>query len=266
MEMLIMGIGIGFHSKVGDLVPKSKIQKIYRMDTDIEVAQMKKLFMEVKPEIFQVSTDIIEFARSELKKKLNKNIYITLTDHIDFALERLEQGVEIKDMLYWETKKLYPKEFQIGVKALEMIKCAVGVALPRDEAGSIAIHIVNAEMDGDLDQTMEKTKIVEQSLDMVRFTFHMTFDENSLNYGRFVTHLLFFAQRLQEGCLLNGQKDCLYEVMESTYPKQFDCAQKIARVMGEKYQVQVPEEEITFLCVHIVRITTREEVEGKEES
>ncbi|MCR5778171.1 MAG: PRD domain-containing protein [Lachnospiraceae bacterium] len=265
-EMLIMGLGLGFHAKSGSEVDVKKITKIFRMDTEVEVAQLKKLFLEVESKAIETSVAIIEYAREVLKVKLNKNVYITLTDHINFAIERFEKGIAFKDMLYFETKKLYPKEFSIGVHALDMIKERLNVELPKDEAGSIALHIVNAELDGNMNRTMETTKITEQALDIVRFTFHITFDENSLNYGRFVTHLLYFAKRVQEGKLLDEGRDCMYDTMKMAYPKQFNCAEKIAEAIGKRYGVKIPEEEITFLTVHIVRVTKREDSERNVET
>ncbi len=264
--MLIMGLGLGFHAKSGSEVDVKKITKIFRMDTEVEVAQLKKLFLEVESKAIETSVAIIEYAREVLKVKLNKNVYITLTDHINFAIERFEKGIAFKDMLYFETKKLYPKEFSIGVHALDMIKERLNVELPKDEAGSIALHIVNAELDGNMNRTMETTKITEQALDIVRFTFHITFDENSLNYGRFVTHLLYFAKRVQEGKLLDEGRDCMYDTMKMAYPKQFNCAEKIAEAIGKRYGVKIPEEEITFLTVHIVRVTKREDSERNVET
>lgn len=260
-EMLIMGIGLGFHAKVGEEVDTRKIEKIFRMDTETEVNQLKKLFLEVEPEAIQASVAIVDYAREILKVKINKNVYITLTDHISFAAERLRNGIEFKNMLYYETQKLYPKEFSIGLRALKLIKDKMGIELPKDEAGAIALHIVNAEMDGDMNQTMEMTQITELALDVVRFTFNITFDEDSLNYGRFVTHLLYFAKRVREGELLAEGKDCIYETMKAAFPKQFKCAERIASVIGTKYGVVIPEEEITFLAVHIVRVTKREDSE-----
>jgi transcriptional regulatory protein LevR len=52
--------------------------------------------------------------------------------------------------LLWETKRLYKDEFAIGKQALAMVKNKTGVSLPEDEAGFIALHIVNAELNEEM--------------------------------------------------------------------------------------------------------------------
>lgn len=258
-EILLVGRGIGWKAKAGEEIERSKITKIFRMDNPASTDKLKQMFLEVEVEAIEASTQIIDYAREKLKKRLNKNVYITLTDHISFAAERLKNGIQFNNALYWETKKLYPQEFAVGVYALDIIRATMGVQFPRDEAGSIAIHIVNAEYDCNMTKTMEMTKIIQSSLNLVRYTFHVNFDEDSLDYQRFVTHMLFFAQRVLEKKMNTGGQDVLYEMMRGQFPREFDCACKIRSFVENQYSVKLPDEEVTFLCVHIVRMTANRE-------
>lgn len=52
--------------------------------------------------------------------------------------------------MLWEIKRFYKQEYSIGTKALEIIKDDFEVSLPKDEAASIALHIVNAELNEDM--------------------------------------------------------------------------------------------------------------------
>ncbi len=259
-EVILVGHGIGWRAKVGQAVDESKIEKVFRMDTQDSTNQLKQLLLEVTEESVNASVKIIEYASEKLKdKKLNANVYITLTDHINFAAERMQKGLEFRNMLIWETQKLYPEEYAVGVHALEIIQETMGIRLPKNEAGSIAIHIVNAEYDSNMEKTVKMTNIIQQSLNIIRYTFHIEYDETSLNYQRLATHLLYFAQRLLEGKMLIGGKDFMYDMMKMHYPKQFRCAEQIHNLMETQYEVSIPPEEITFLCAHIVRVTEREE-------
>ena len=192
-EVLLWGKGIGWHSKKGQAVDESRIEKVFRMDTSDSTKRLKQLLGEVENEVIEASMQIIEYAHKVLNKELNKNIYITLTDHISFAVERQKKGIKFHNALRWEIRKLYTAEYSIGVHALDIIKEKSGVELTEDEAGAIALHIVNAEYDCNMEKTVEMTKIIQQATNVVRFAFHIDFDEDSLHYHRFVTHLIFCA-------------------------------------------------------------------------
>lgn len=254
-EILLWGKGIGWHSKKGQAVDESKVEKVFRMDTLDSTERLKQLLGETETEAIEASAQIVEYARKTLNKELNKNVYITLTDHISFAVERQRKGIAFHNVLRWEIRKLYAAEYSIGVHALAIIKQKMNVELPEDEAGAIALHIVNAEYDCNMEKTVEMTQIIQQAFNVVRFAFYIDFDEDSLHYHRFVTHLLFFAQRLLEKRMLTGGKDFIYEAMKKEHPKQFRCALQIAALLEKKYNTSLPAEEITYLCVHIVRIT-----------
>lgn len=256
-EVLLVGRGLGWQAKPGETVDRKKIEKIFRMDTDASTEKLKQLFLEVDVEVIELSAQIIDYARETLKKRLNKNVYITLTDHISFAIERMKQGITFCNALQWETSKLYPAEFAIGLYALRLMEESMQIVFPRDEAGSIALHIVNAEYDCNMNYTQQMTEIIQNSLNIVRYAFHVEFDEQSLNYQRFTTHLLFFAQRALDGKLMNGEPDEMYDMIRLKYPKQFRCAEKIKSYLNKQYRCSLSAEELTFLTVHIVRVTTK---------
>ncbi|HBN55207.1 MAG TPA: transcription antiterminator LicT [Lachnospiraceae bacterium] len=256
-EVLLVGRGLGWQAKPGEAIDKKKIDKIFRMDTGASTEKLKQLFLEVDVEVIELSARIIDYARETLKKKLNKNVYITLTDHISFAIERMKQGITFRNALQWETSKLYPAEYAIGLYALELLQKTMQLEFPKDEAGSIALHIVNAEYDCNMNYTQQMTEIIQNSLNIVRYAFHMEFDEQSLDYQRFTTHLLFFAQRALDHKLMDGGPDEMYELMKKKNPRQFRCAEKIQDYLKKQYNFTLSAEEITFLTVHIVRVTTK---------
>lgn len=258
-EIILVGKGIGWKTKAGQEIDETKIEKLFRMDSQDSTNKLEQLLLEVTAESVTAAVRIVDYAAEKLDKKLNKNLLITLTDHINFAVERLEKGLQFKNMLIWETQKLYPDEYAVGLHALDIIWEVMQLQLPMDEAGSIAIHLVNAEYGGNMEKTVEMTNIIHQSLNIIRYAFKIRFDESSLNYQRLVTHLLFFAQRVLERKMLIGGKDFLYDTMKQHYPAQFRCAARIHDLMEKQYHVTIPEEEITFLCAHIVRVTERQE-------
>lgn len=181
-ELVVMGRGIAFQKKPGEMVDESRIEKIFRLDNKDISDRFKTLLDEIPIEFMEVSEEIISFAKMRLGKKLNESIYVSLTDHIHFAIERHKKGLDIKNALLWETKRLYRDEYSIGKEALDMIKHKTGVELPEDEAAFIALHIVNAELNEEMPNIVNITKVMQEILNLVKYHFHIDFDEESLHY------------------------------------------------------------------------------------
>ncbi len=71
-----------------------------------------------------------------------------------------------------EIKRFYNHEYLIGKEALSIIKNRLAIELPEDEAGFIALHIVNAELDmAQVSQVSEMAKIIQHILNIVKYHF-----------------------------------------------------------------------------------------------
>ena len=174
-EVLVMGKGLGFQKKPGDEVDTDLIEKVYVSSQELNSNKLAQLLADVPIEHVQIANEIISFAKVSLGKKLNDNIFLTLTDHISYAIERYNNGIPIQNALLWEIKRFYNHEFLIGKESLNMIKNKLGIDLPEDEAGFIALHIVNAELDmAQVSQVSEMTKIIQNITNIVRLYFKWT--------------------------------------------------------------------------------------------
>lgn len=256
-EVILMGKGIGWQSKRGEEADPAKIEKVFRMETDSQQENFKNLLLEVRPEVVAVSMLVIDYAKEKLDCQLNKNVYLTLTDHISFAIERQGMGCNFTGPMAYDIQRFYPKEYKIGQKALNFILVRLHAKLPEAEAAAIALHIINAEYERDMSETMGIAEITSKALDLVRYTFMLKFDEDDLNYQRFVTHLRFFAQRVMENKLLDSGQEEIFQGLVQKYPKQVRVAEKICHLTSELYDVDITPEEVGFLTVHIVRLTNK---------
>ena len=191
-EIIVLGKGIGFQKHNGDLIDEVKVEKIFRLSEPAR-SKFEKLVEEIPYEYVSYTDEIVREATETLGMELNKNIYITLTDHLHFAIERYRRNITFQNALLWEIKRFYSREYEVGLKAVELLKEREGVALSVDEAAFIALHIVNAEMDINLSRTLSVPGMIKDLLNIVRYTFHVDLDEESLSYERFVTHLKFFT-------------------------------------------------------------------------
>ena len=254
-EVIIIGRGIAFSKRVSDEVDEQKIDKIFTLENEDILKKLKTLIADMPIEYMELSEKIIAYAKTKLGKKLNDSIYIHLTDHIHFAIERYKKNLPIKNGLIWETKQLYKDEYEIGLEALNMICEQTGVILPEDEAGFLALHIVNAELNEEMPVVQSMTKVMQEILTIVRYHFKIEFNENSLTFYRFITHLKFFAQRLVKGNHYNSSTDDdLFMVIKQKYPEAYSCSQKIKKFIENSYTYVLTDEEMIYLTIHIERV------------
>ena len=256
-EIIVMGRGVGFKAKEGNTIDEEKVEKIFRLESQNTMDKFKELLENLPMEHVQISAEIIGYAKEVLNRPINPNVYITLTDHINFALERYKQKMMFSNPLIREVRSFYHAEYLIGEYAIAMIERDLGVKLPVDEAASIALHIVNAEYDAPMGDTIKITNLIQQVSEVVREYFNIELDEQSLSYERFITHLRFLAQRVFTGEHMNLDNLEFQEVIDRLYPEEYACSQKIQALIKLQYRHQVTAEEVAYLALHITRIRTK---------
>ena len=256
-EQVVCGKGIAYNKKNGDLVDKNQINKIFVLSNNEFNQKFQDMFSEIPYEHMQLAFDIIGIAKLQLGKKINENVLIILSDHIYSSIKRYSEGITVKNVMIWDIKRFYETEFEIGMRALDLIEKRFNIRLPEDEAGFIALHIVNAEMeDSDIHQVMEITTIMQELSNIVKYYFKVEFDTSSAYYYRFITHLKFFAQRVVSGKLLENleTQDDLLGMVKVKYSTSFKCVEKIGKFIIREYGYIISNEEKLYLTIHIERV------------
>jgi len=252
-EQVVMGRGLAFQKRVGDSLTGAQIEKVFALQSDLLVRRLEELLNQIPPEVMTTCDRIIELATHRLGK-LQESLYITLTDHCYFAIERQKKGLAIKNVLLWDIRRLYPKEFELGQEARAIIARRLNVELPEDEAGFIALHLVTAQLHNDMPEVMDVTRVMQEILHLVKYQLHLEYNESSLSYQRFVTHLKFFAQRMLMRTVVDDDDVSLHTAVKDNYPKAWKCAGKVAQHLQQRYQRELTAEEIMFLAIHIERV------------
>lgn len=255
-EMVAMGRGIAFAKRAGDFVSESEIQKTYLISNPNLMENFKQLLESLSADYLQVADEIITLAEKILGCKLNESIYIALTDHIHMAVRRIRDGIIIRNMVLQETHKFYEKEFLVGEMALRIMNERFNVNMPEDEIGFIALHLINAQMDQPIANQM--TQLIQEIINVVRFSCKTEFDKDSLAYYRFVTHLKFFAKRVLVGQQTADEvEDEIHSVIRKKYSLAAAGADKIAALIETKYRYKVSADEKFYLTIHIAKVIAK---------
>ncbi|MFR7592117.1 MAG: BglG family transcription antiterminator LicT [Longibaculum sp.] len=256
-EIVVMGKGLAYGKKTGDYIDPSKINKTFEVSLKESQKKMINMLKDIPIEYMEISDEVIQKARKDLDSDIDDSLYISLTDHIHTSIERYKEGIPLKNQLLFEIKHFYKKEYELGLWALSLIQDKYHIAMDEDEAGFIAMHIVSSEIGRNISDVYEMTNFIQEILKLVRDYFQRDFDEESLAYYRFATHLKFFGLRVfnqskhhQEDSLNND----LLEIMKEKYVQPYLCALEIKNFIEKKYQYELEDEEILFLTIHVAKI------------
>ena len=265
IEKIVMGRGIAFAKKVGDTIDEEKIDKTFLLENSDNNNKLQQLLKDIPIEYFNTTEKIIEYAKSKSERNLNDFVYITLMDHIYMSISRCKEGINIKNMMLWDIKKFYRDEYDIGLKALDIVENDFNIKLSDDEAGFIALHIVNAQTNNDyncIKEIGEITKLIQKILSIVEKHFNIKFNEDSIHYNRFVTHLKFFALRLFQKNTYSNSNDedkDLFAIFKSKYKESYKCMLKIFKYISDYYSYTISDEEKLYLTIHIEKIRKNNE-------
>ena len=248
-DIVVLGSGVAFQKKRGDRIDQSKIERIFYQDDHDIIGKLKQSFLEIPVEFIEMSKEIIADAKLELGKEFNDNLYISLPDHLQFTVKRYHEGLLVQNKLVLETKRMYKKEFEFSKRKLEIINKRFNVDLPDDEAATIVMHLINAELNSNMQETMQMIEMVQEILTIIRIEMEIEFDEDSLDYYRLVTHLKFFYQRLfgAEAEESRSKDDHLLRLVKERYRRSFKCAKKVKRYIEKFSGTTISDDDLLYL-------------------
>jgi len=257
-ESILLGRGIGYGRRSGEVIDEEVVDRVFLPVDDPDSRALVDLLGSIPAAYVLLARDVIASAQTELKVELHPHLLLALTDHLHFAAQRHEQGMRVVNRLSWEMRTYYPDEYRVGTEALRTINERLGIDLPEDEATNIAFHLVNARNDprSAFDALRAATLIAELAA-IVSYRSGLTVSPSDLDQRRFVVHLQFFADRLFTGRLLDSDGGFLYDQIRTRYPQAMDTAQLLRQHVQAQYHLELPDEEVGYLGLHIQRLLGR---------
>ncbi len=253
-ESVLMGRGLGFGGHTGDRVSEEKVEKRFTLHSDQLFNRFQQLITSIPLPHFLMSERIITHAKITLGKELSDSIYVTLPDHISAALSRYKEGIMLPNPLLWDIRQFYKDEFQVGLRANEIVREETGVCFTEDEAAFIAMHFVNAQIGGEIREVYDMTYLMQEVFRIVRSVYCSEPDCDSIDYYRFVTHLKFFSRRIVSGQQYGDDEGDLVELVRGKYPRAFSCAQAVCSYVKTEKGFHSGQNELLYLTIHIARI------------
>ncbi|HWJ78836.1 MAG TPA: transcription antiterminator [Niallia sp.] len=252
-EVVLIGKGIGFNQKVGNIIDSSVGEKLFVLKDEKEQSNYLKLLPQVDNDLLEVIISSIELIKNKTNAKLNEHIHVALTDHIMFAASRIANGLVLKNPFLIETKALYPFEYKIAEEVVELIGEQTGLKLPVGEIGFISLHIHSAIMNRDLSKVNQHSQLVTHLVNLIEDQLETEIDKDSIDYMRLVRHLRFTIERVNNGEKVE-EPEKITLLLKSEYPLCYNLAWKLIKVMQQVLRKPVFDAEAVYLTMHLQRL------------
>ena len=254
-EIVVFGKGVGFHEMPYELEDESVIQRVFR-DVDEKCIGG---FANIADDVLLVASDIVAMADKALDCALAGNLAGVPCRPPAVRPRAQGDGIAIENPLSHEVAFVYPREVERGRRGIELVSERMGVNLPESEITSIALHLVNAEVDGmgssqDMDLVMKSTVILERATQIIEGQLGQQLDRTSYAYVRFVAHLRFLIRRLMRGGCKETENSGLFRQAARDFPDAYRCAAGINEYLKRDYNWSCSDEEMLYLMMHVNRL------------
>lgn len=254
-EIIIIGNGVGFNHKVNDYITMKENYKLYTLQNNLLKIQFKALLNEIPFKCIELTQEIIDMAKTDLNRNFNQGLLVSLSDHINFVSKNYLKGYGSYSLVSEEIKRFYHEEYEVGLKALDLINRYYQINLNKKEASSIAFHLINAEFNNNVSKTTSILKSIDDILNIIEANLGLELPEDSLYYSRLVIHLKFFMQRVIKGESDDENFEKLIISAKSDINKKIGITlDSIERYLNEEFDYVLSEAERFYLLVHISRI------------
>lgn len=251
-EMILIGKGIGFGKKA-DIVTtiyENKIQKKYSNSEGVLKEEYIQLVNAIDRKVIGVVEEIILLAEKEMGH-LDEHIHIALVDHVGFALERLKQGMVFSNPFLDEIKTMYKDEYNLALRGKSLLYKRLGVMIPDDEVGYIALHLHSGRQRKNIKNTIKDTRLLKNILELIEDEIGYDIDKNLTMYTRLVTHLKQSITRVEK------KKEIVNPLLDDIVTKldvAYRIAGKVAVIIENEKGIKVSKDEKGFLALHIERL------------
>lgn len=251
-KYILTGKGIGFGKKRGDKIEElHKIEASFISLESLKIEDANRFIEALDPKILELTDKILEMAKDKLGENLDSKIHVGLIDHIQFTIKRLKDNITIINPFLEETKLLYPKEYEIAKKAVNILKEGLNMEIPDSEIGFLTFHICGGHSEESKSHALENTKVISKILDYVGRKLDIKLDPYSFEYKRFVMHLKGVIERVKNNkTIINN---LLTEVKER-YIIEYKLAYDISKIIENELKVVVSEDEMGYIAIHLTKL------------
>lgn len=241
-EQVIVGRGVGFGRRPGDEIASGSHR--HYVEVSPERVGFLNTLNEIPSQTLEVLSRALDLAE-DILGDLHPSVYVVLTDHLVFAVQRLAEGVPIRNTLSAEIKAVFPVEYVAAESVLNYINTHLGVELPEDEAAFIALHLNAARTGVTVKQPLEQANALAEIVGKIGNEF----GSSKAPTSDLVKALVDARARLRES---RYRKNDVTRSIKKDLAYEFEVASRIICQMLNINEIpRAAEGEIAFLAVSL---------------
>lgn len=255
-EVVLVGKGVGYAVKVGEVFDSADPGvRRFVPDENYRASHVAELLSDASLEETEAAHEVVLMASEALGIKASQRLLLPLLDHLSFAVYRARSGIEVDFPLRWEVAQVFPKEADIGRRALQLINDRLGVKLQDDEWSAFALHFVTYQWSGgDLNKSLAMARTIAQAFELLEAEWGHPVDQGLMSSARFVTHLRYLWIRAHDNQQLDASPIGLMTTIRASYPRAVTAAEKLALLFASVVGSPLTSEEVAYLALHTSRL------------
>ncbi|WP_440895248.1 CAT RNA binding domain-containing protein [Amphibacillus sp. Q70] len=268
VEEIVIGKGIGFGKKKGDVVNKNLIDKTYRMNAQ-QFSRDEDYYTDINEASLQMAEEVADLSEPIIGKKLSGNFILSLASHLQFCEIKYQDAIEIPEPFNYELKYLYPTEHTAAIEALAYLRKKHQLILPAAELSFFTLHFVNGLAESEsVKDVVELSNILNEMIELIEAESESKLNRETIEFSRFVVHLRYFVIRnisLKDASRQgDNDMDKVFNLSFETFLKEKKIIEKLKQMLFEEHGLQFGKAEDFYLLLHLVRILKDERREKSE--
>lgn len=255
-DLVLVGKGLGYAVGVGgELDSSGSGVRRFVPDQQYRATHVAELLSDATLEEADVAHDIVEMAGEALGFPAGQRLLLPVLDHLSFAVSRARAGIVVDFPLQWEVAQVFPREADVGRRAVELVRQRLGVTLQPEEWSAFALHVVTYQWSGgDLQRTLTLAHVIGQAFALLGQQWGRTIDQSSMSAARFVTHLRYLWIRVFGDAQLEDSTIDIMASVSAAYPEAAAAAQRLSVLFADALGARLTAEETAYLALHTSRL------------
>ncbi|AOT72522.1 BglG family transcription antiterminator [Geosporobacter ferrireducens] len=251
---VLVGKGIGFGKKKGVFLEDLKeIEEKFISLEGLNDVEYEHFLETVDPKIIELCNRIIEMVSLELGENLNPKIHAGLIDHVNLAIKRLREGIEIVNPFLFETRLLYPVEYELAEKAVFILKENLQINIPEAEIGFLALHLYGGRGNNDKEEALKHSKMMNRILSHIGKKLEIDMDKYPFDCQRLIMHLRGVINRVEKNQCIEKN---FVSKLKDELRYEFKVAYDISKIMEKTLKLKVPESEVGYIALHLHKLNS----------